>query len=188
MLTVPNFKVKPVGSYTRITLKPSTIKLTGTLVYVPSKQTHDEFGTKYSIGVRFEETEMEQFDKAIEAIAENVAKQVGQEPERKDFHSDGTIFFKLPTNPEQSKFTSQMTPSITPRKLEHSLIQTDEEVSVEFSATGWVQHMADILKVGVNPKVKKVHFGAKPPAKKRKKVEETTDEDELVRHLLMDDL
>lgn len=183
-LAVKKFTLKSVGKFTRITLKPdsgATLKLNGTLVYLPTKQDHDEYGTKFSMGVRFEEDDMEQFDKALENISKTVHDMIGVHPIIKDFHSEGMVFFKLPVNGEHSKFTCTMTPNITPRKLEHSSVQTDEEVSIEFTPAGWVQRTNDEeAKCGISCKIKKIQFGPRPTKKTKKTLEKNEDEDELV--------
>jgi hypothetical protein len=183
-LAVKKFTLKPIGQFTRVTLKPETgtvLKLTGTLVYLPTKQEHDEFGTKFSLGIRFEEDDMKQFEKALENIAKGVHEMIGIHPTIKDFHSEGMVFFKLPVNGEHSKFTCTTVPNITPRKLEHSSVQTDEEITIEFTPSGWVQRTSDDeAKCGISCKIKKIQFGPRVTKKAKKAVEKVEDEDELV--------
>ncbi len=42
--------------------------LTGSLIYGPIKQEHDEFGTKFVVGIAFPEEELECLDKSLKAM------------------------------------------------------------------------------------------------------------------------
>ena len=182
VLTIKPFQIKSMGKFSRIILKKqgaSTMKLTGTLTFVPTKQDHDEYGTKFSFGVRFEESDMEEFDQCLETLSQQIKTKLGFEPTTKDFHNDGVIFFKIPVNGEHSKFTCVISPSITPRKLDHSSIQTDEDVMIEFSPSAWVQQVdEESAKCGISCKIKKIQFGPRPMKKKKTKSDDKDEDDE----------
>ncbi len=131
---------------------PLRVTVTGVLIMAPRLFEHDDFGDSFKFGVRFDEDELFKLDQAILAVGHHAPGWT-----EKPAHEDGTIFFKLATDKTNSKFTADILPKITPKKIDNDKISTDMDVTVEFNIGGWFQRSSE--KFGLTLKVKKVVFG-----------------------------
>lgn len=172
--TPPKFKVKKgvlnkfSNTIVKVDGKPLKVKMTGDLFMVPTKTVHDDYGTKYSVGVEFSESDC--------AIFENILDSMDPEDGwvRKETHDDGKIFLKLRTNASQSEFLTTSNIAIRPSKLHSDKLDLGMEVQVEMDVGGWFMQDEDEKIFGVTLKVKSIHYGSIVQKKRRK-----TDDDEV---------
>ncbi len=153
--SVPKYKGE--SDFANVNIKdedhsPLRVSVCGVLIMEPRLMPHDDYGDSYKFGVRFDEDELFKLDQALLAVGHHAPEWT-----EKPAHEDGTIFFKLATDKTNSKFTADISPKISPRKIENDKISTDMDVTVEFSVGGWYKR--DIEKFGLTLKVKKVVFG-----------------------------
>lgn len=172
-ITGPTFlKSKFAPSHVRIGEKPLNVKLTGSLFMLPRKQVNEQYGTKYSMGVKFNETDMIVFD----TLLDKMGQAAGDGFKIKYAHQEGKIFFKLPLNGSGTEFKLKSNIVMKPNDLESLSIETKSDVTVEMDVDGWYLKEGKVKSFGLNLELTKVHFGkeCKPRSKKRK-----TSEDEV---------
>jgi hypothetical protein len=132
---------------------------------------HDDYGDSYKFGVKFEEDSLFKLEQAVLALGHNAE----HDWTAKNPHDDGTIFFKLKTDKEDTKFTTEINVPIKPAKLKNDKISTDMDVTIDVGIGGWYQKSAK--KYGLTLKLKKVTFGtAEPKTSRRKRVSPEEEE------------
>lgn len=184
MVTAPKYGKGDFGSTSvKIDGKPVNVKLTGTLIYKPSEQKSKEYGQKYSIGINFDPVECELFDKILLALRDQVSN-TKEHWDPKLPHDDGTMFLKLSTDKNLTKFNAACNIGITPMDLEDDTIDVGMDVTVEMIVGGWFLKNDECNKYGLSFKTTKVTFGTveKPKARshKRKPVSHDGSDDEVI--------
>ena len=156
-------------SKVRIGEKPLSVKLVGSVFMAPRKQVGD-YGTQYSMGVKFNESDMIVFD----TLLEKMGQFAGDGFRIKHAHENGKIFIKLVPNDSGSKFKFKCNLPLTPQNLLD--IEKKSDVTIELGVDGWYLKDGAKKTFGLTLDVNKIFFGhePKPRSKKRK-----TSEDEV---------
>ncbi len=164
----------------RLDYKPLKIEIKGKLTYGPEKM--DPFkGTRknYTIGVTFEEEDLEVLDKSIALLGEHLKSSNGWQ--QKSPHEAGQIYFKLPTDKNDSVFTIETNSKISPENIdmEDEVIKNSKNVvMVTFAVDAWAMKDVDSegakkWMFGLTLKLLKLQFGKGAP--KRKAPESETE-------------
>lgn len=168
-VTKPKYQGKSNFSQCRVTHdgKPLKVKLHGNMFMLPTRNEHEEYGISFKAGIEFNEDDM--------VVFENIIEKMYKEADDDDYdvkqpHEDGAIFMKLPTNKALSEFTFDSNVPIKPGKLSHEKLEQHMSVTVELMVSGWYLYDkdADVKKLGVTMKLRKIQFGQEKPVKKRK--------------------
>lgn len=148
--------------------KKLKFKIAGEMFYPPAKQEHDQYGVKYTMGVKFSADDCEIFDKCLDGIEEQLQELGESDWERKETHDDGSIFLKLGTNKSHSEFSFSNNLQLKPTCLNHDKLDSGMDVQVELELGGWLMRVEGEKKYGLTLSIKSIHFGALEKKKKRK--------------------
>ena len=175
-VTKPKYQGKSNFSQCRVTHdgKPLKLKLHGNMFMLPMKNEHEDYGISFKAGIEFNEDDMVVFEDIIEKMYDqaNDGDYVVKQP-----HEDGSIFMKLPTNKALSEFTFESNVPIKPGRLDHDKLEQHMAVTVDLLVSGWYLNdkSADVKKLGVTMKIRKIHFGQEKSTKKRKVGDDEVD-------------
>ncbi len=164
------------------------LKLKGTFFYGPELQKAVDWKVNrgFSLGVEFEEDDLEVIDKVMHGLSKWMPPPLWTP---KEPHTDGKIFFKLPTDNDGKNFKfKHNAPTLKPTHLNDTTLNQTDQCTVDISITAWAMKDEDPEEnkhmYGLTLKLNEVFFGeeeAKPAPKKRAPPKPKTETEPVVK-------
>ena len=159
--TISQPKFYPKKPFGKIVLKsegsPISITEKGTIIMVPKKEEHDEYGLSYKVGVAFDEDCA--FIKELDDCLEELRSVVKTDAVLKSPHNEGTVFFKLTTDTRGAKFKCASNVLIKPSKLSSNLISSGDNVECVVLVGCWIMRKeGEADKAGLTLTLQKLTF------------------------------